>query len=340
MIQTTFLNRAVIAELGSVADGSFGNALKLIDVAADCGAQAVKIQVHIPGDETLRNAPSPPYFQGESRYDYFKRIQFDQNQLRELKRRACELGLNFGSSVFSPSSLESVLALNPDFIKIPSGEILTHPLLRQVAETVGNIPVIVSTGMSTLREIDACLEILSGCNVYLMQCTSQYPCPPEKVGINIIPQYRERYDKSCVKGIGFSDHTNGCVAAILAVGAGVSFFEKHLTFSNLMYGSDAPYASEPREFSRYCGSVAEAFEVINHPVDKDDVEYLNQMREVFSKKVVLARDVSKDSIFTDGDYIALKAPGGLAVNSVSSILGSVFRKSLKKGHVVLVEDFK
>ena len=125
----------IIAEIGSTHDGSFGNAKCCIDVAAECGADAVKFQTHLPEAETLRNAPMPPFFKGEPRFEYFKRTGFTREQWIELKAHAEERGLFFLSSPFSVEAVELLDSIGMKQFKIPSGEVTNIPFLERIAQT-------------------------------------------------------------------------------------------------------------------------------------------------------------------------------------------------------------
>ena len=215
----------LIAEIGSVHDGSFGNACKLIELAGVCGADAVKFQTHIADAETLINAPSPNYFKSESRFDYFKRTSFNKDQWIELKKLSESCGLIFLSSPFSIEAAELLESLNVKVYKIPSGEITNIPLLEKIASF--KKPVFLSSGMSNWKELDIAFSIFNDhCELTIMQCSSMYPCPPENIGLNVLQELQQRY--GCP--VGFSDHSLGFAAPIAAAALGATVIEKHFTF--------------------------------------------------------------------------------------------------------------
>ena len=175
----------LIAEIGSVHDGSFGNAVKLIDAAAACGAHAVKFQTHIAAAETLRNAPNPPYFKGEPRFEYFTRTGFSLPQWKELAAACGRAKVEFLSSPFSLEAVDLLEEVGVGSYKIPSGEVTNIPLLKKIATT--KKPVLLSSGMSDWAELDAAVAALRGGGpVTVLQCSSAYPCPPEQVGLNVM----------------------------------------------------------------------------------------------------------------------------------------------------------
>src|SRR5262249_48068314 len=148
----------IIAEVGSVHDGSFGNALKLIEVAANCGADLVKFQTHIASAETLPNAPMPHYFNGEPRYEYFERTGFSKHQWRELKTHCEAMAIEFLSSPFSVEAVELLESLGVARYKVPSGEVTNLPLLEEIAAT--GKPVLMSSGMSSWKELDQAVNTI------------------------------------------------------------------------------------------------------------------------------------------------------------------------------------
>src|SRR5919206_1957578 len=222
----------VIAEAGMNHDGDLGRAVALADAAARAGADAVKFQLHDAAAETTRDAPPPPYFQDEPRWEYFERTAFTDEQWEELQRACAERGIEFLCSVFSLAALERLERLGVGRYKIGSGEV-TNLALVQAAGATGK-PVLLSSGMSSWVELDAAVEA-AGPNVVVLQCTSAYPTPPEQVGLNVLAELRERYRKP----VGFSDHTRGRTAALAAVALGAAVVEKHFTLSRGAYGPDA-----------------------------------------------------------------------------------------------------
>ena len=148
----------IIAEIGSSHDGSFGNAKKLIEESFKCGANIVKFQLHIPDYEMLKNAPSPKYFKGEDRFNYFKRTNFSLEQLNDLKEHTEKNGMEFMVSPFSVEALDILKEIDVKYIKIASGEVTNHKLLEEISKT--GKKVFLSTGMSSWAEIDKALEIL------------------------------------------------------------------------------------------------------------------------------------------------------------------------------------
>lgn len=327
----------VIAEIGSVHDGSFGNACKLIELAAHCGADVVKFQTHISSAETLRNAPMPSYFRGEPRYEYFERTAFSPAQWRDLREECGRQGVEFLSSPFSIAAVDLLEEIGAGIYKVPSGEVSNRPLLEHLA-ALGK-PVLLSSGMSSWTELDEAVEILRDrVELNVMQCTSAYPCPPERAGLNVLAEMRRRYGEGVT--LGFSDHTAGIAAGSAAAALGATVIEKHLTFSRAMYGSDAANALEPDDFALYCRSVREVWTMLSHPVDKNDLAPFQEMKRVFEKSVVAARPIAAGSPITRTDLDFKKPGDGIPAAHYEALIGRRARRDLPADHLFSLEDFE
>lgn len=329
------LKNLIIAEIGSVHDGSFGNALKLIDLAAKCGANSVKFQTHIASAETVVNAPSPSYFNSESRYEYFIRTSFSKAQWIELKAYAEDLNLLFLSSPFSLEAIELLEDIDIKAYKIPSGEITNHPLLEEVAKL--KKPVLLSSGMSNWSELDEAVSIIQGaCPLVVMQCSSQYPCRASNVGINIISEIRKRYSVQ----VGFSDHTLGYAAPISAAAHGATVIEKHLTFSRGMYGSDAPHSMEPQEFILMAKEIRDAWVILENPVNKSSNEQYQEMKNVFEKIILAKKEIMAGETLEFNKLSFKKAGLGTSASRWSSLVGLKAKRNIATDEKIMGEDFE
>lgn len=327
------MSNKIIAEIGSVHDGSFGNAINLIKSAADCGASSVKFQTHIAEAETLLNAPNPDYFKSESRFDYFERTSFSKKQWIELKKTAEESNMEFISSPFSLEAIDSLEKIGISIYKIPSGEVTNIPLIEKIA-AIGK-PVILSSGMSNWDELDEAVNILqSSCDLTVMQCSSIYPCPNEKVGLNVISEIRTRYNCN----VGFSDHTLGFAAPIAAATVGATAIEKHFTFSKKMYGSDAKNSMEPFEFKLLCQTINDVWDILDHPVDKNNISNYAEMKQIFEKSIVAKYDLFLGDIIKK-ENLAFKKPGsGIIANKYKQLIGKKLMKNYSKDEILNEED--
>lgn len=320
----------VIAEVGSVHDGSFGNAKHLIETAAECGADAVKFQTHIAEAETLRDAPMPPYFHGEPRYEYFKRTAFSLEQWRVLKAHCEANRIEFMSSPFSIEAVELLESVGAARYKIPSGEVTNLPMLEVIART--GKPVLLSSGMSLWEELDRAVQVFHqhGNPLTVLQCTSEYPCPYEQVGLNVMLEMRERYRVR----VGLSDHTLTPLAAFAAVTLGASVIEKHLTFSRRMFGSDAWHSLEPPEFADMVRGIRAIEAILKNPVNKNVIERFQVMKETFEKSLVSLTDIPAGATLTR-QMIGIKKPGtGLPARRLDEVLGRRTMRAIPADQVI------
>lgn len=324
----------VIAEVGSVHDGSLGNALRLIDAASACGADVVKFQTHIAEAETLRDAPMPPYFKGEPRFEYFQRTGFSLEQWKRIKGHCTQCGVEFLSSPFSIEAVELLETVGVDRYKVASGEVTNLPLLKVMAAT--GRPIILSSGMSSWRELDAAVETIGKFHgdLAILQCTSEYPCPYDRVGLNIMLEMKERYGLP----VGLSDHTLTNYACLAAATLGASMVEKHFTFSRLMYGSDASTALEPPEFRDLVDGVRAVTAMLQSRVDKDDLDEFEQMRKVFQKSLVSLTAISAGTTLSI-ENIGVKKPGtGIPGGRLEDILGKKAARDIAANSVLSLDD--
>ena len=317
------LKNLLIAEIGSVHDGSFGNAQRLIELAAECGADAVKFQTHFAEAESLPNAPSPRYFKAEPRMEYFRRTGFTPEQWRQLKEHAEACGALFLSSPFSLESVELLESINMEMYKIPSGEVTNLPLMEKIAE-LGK-PVLLSSGMSNWAELDQAVQVFKGtCELTVLQCSSAYPCEPEQVGLNVMLEMKDRY--GCA--VGLSDHSMGMAASVAAATLGATVIEKHFTFSRYMYGSDAQHSMEPEDFRRLSVALKETWTMLENPVDKDAVASYAEMKSIFQKSIVAAADLPAGTVLLR-EHLVFKKPGtGISAMRYKELIGKRLKTSL------------
>jgi N,N'-diacetyllegionaminate synthase len=329
----------IIAEIGNTHEGSLGLAKCFLKAAAECGVDAVKLQTHIFEAESLPNAPNPPYFKDESRQQYFERTAFTLDQYRILKKYCEEeLGVEFLSSPFSLEAIDLLEALEVKTYKIPSGEVNNIPLLEKVAAT-GKL-VLLSSGMSSWSELDDAVGVFREAkalgNLTLLQCTSEYPCPPEQAGLNVMMEMRERYGID----VGYSDHTLGIAVPLTAAILGATVVEKHFTLSRKMYGSDAKNSTEPEEFRHLVQSIRDAEKALNSKITKDEkVKSLGQMKLTFEKSIVSAVFLEAGTVVTR-EHLAFKKPGnGIPAREYKDLIGKRLVTRVMKDHKFVREDF-
>lgn len=232
----------IVAEAGINHNGDMVKARELVAAAAECGADAIKFQTHLPEKEMIPNGETASYV-GESLFSLLKRVELSPDQHRELKAEAARRGILFLSTPFSREAADLLEELGVPAFKIGSGEMTNWPLLRHVARK--GKPIVLSTGMSSLQEVAESVAVVRELNpnVILMQCTSTYPARYEDVNLGVIGIYRERFDVP----VGLSDHSPGIYTALGAVALGAAVLEKHFTLDRCWPGPDQQASIEPPE---------------------------------------------------------------------------------------------
>lgn len=233
----------IIAEIGINHNGSVQVAKELIDAAVDAGVDAVKFQKRTPEicvpdhqKDQMRDTP----WGYISYLDYRHKVEFGQEEYEEIDDYCHTKGIDWLASSWDIPSLAFIDAFNPPAHKVPSALLTDHKLLRAIRET--GKPVILSTGMSTMDEIQEAVDILNKDNLVICHTTSSYPCPPEELNLNMIQTLKDHFD--CP--IGYSGHEVGLVTSALAVAMGACLLERHVTLDRAMWGSDQAASVEPQ----------------------------------------------------------------------------------------------
>ncbi len=297
----------VIAEVAQAHDGSLGNAHAYVDAVADAGADAVKFQTHIAAAESTPGEPWRVKFspQDDTRYEYWQRMEFTEEQWAGLAEHARERGLRFLSTPFSFEAVDLLERLDVPAWKVGSGEVTNTPLLERMAKT--GKPVLLSSGMSSWADLDAAVEAVraAGAPVAVFQCTTAYPCPPERIGLNVLSEIRERYDAP----VGLSDHSGTIYPGIAAATLGADLFELHVVFSRECFGPDTPASVTTPELRQLVEGVRFVEKMRANPIDKDAVaDDMGELRRTFGKSLVAARPLEAGRRLDAAD-IAIKKPG-------------------------------
>jgi len=329
----------VIGEVAQTHDGSLGTAHAFIDAIADSGADAVKFQTHIAAAESTSAEPWRVRFsrQDETRYDYWKRMEFTEAQWTGLREHAEERGLWFLSSPFSLEAVEMLERVGVAAWKVASGEASNEGMLDAMVST--GRAILLSTGMSPLSEIDRAVARVAahGVPLVLFQCTSAYPCPPEKVGLNLIPFFRERY--GC--GVGLSDHSGTIYPGLAAATLGIAALEVHVTLSREMFGPDVPVSVTPGELGQLVQGIRFIEKMMANPLDKNQIaQETAGLRDLFTKSVVARVDLACGTVLRK-EHLAGKKPGtGIPVVRLDEIIGRRLRRDIKADELLRETDLE
>ena len=328
---------AIIAEVAQAHDGSLGTAHAFIDAVAEAGATAIKFQTHIAAAESTPGEPWRVKFspQDETRYDYWKRMEFSEAQWHGLKRHADERGLAFLSSPFSFEAVDLLARVGVAAWKVASGEVTNTPLFDRMAEA--GLPFLLSTGMSTLAEIDAAVEHVRarGLPITVFQCTSLYPTPPEKVGLNLIPFFQDRYGGP----VGLSDHSGTIYPGLAAVALGAKAAEVHVTMSRAAFGPDVSSSLTLPELAQLVEGIRFIETMQAHPLDKDAMaEELDAMRRLFTKSLVARADLAEGTVLTEA-HLSIKKPGtGIPAAHLPAVIGRTLARAVQADEVLRESD--
>jgi N-acetylneuraminate synthase len=327
----------IIAEVGLAHDGSLGLAHAFIDEVARGGADAVKFQTHIAAAESTPAEPFRVEFsrQDATRYEYWKRMEFSEAEWRGLAEHAAERGLAFLSSPFSIEAVDLLARVGMPMWKIASGEVSNRPLLEAVAAS--GRPVVLSSGMSGLAELDAAAERVRAAGVPLgvLQCTTAYPCPPERVGLNMLPIFRERY--RCF--VGLSDHSGTIFPGLAAATLGSDILEVHVTMSRGMFGPDVPASITIEELRQLVDGVRFIERMLAHPIDKDAAAVeMTPLRAIFTKSLVARQPLAAGTVLGE-QHLAAKKPGtGIPAERLPELVGRRLRRGVAADEMLREED--
>lgn len=328
----------IIGEVAQSHDGSLGMAHAFIDAIAKSGADAVKFQTHIAAAESTPQEPWRVKFsrQDASRYDYWKRMEFTPEQWQGLADHANEKGLIFLSSPFSVEAVDLLEKLGMPAWKVASGEVSNKILLDKMLGT--GKPILLSSGMSTLKEIDEAVEYIRirGVEIAVLQCSTTYPCPPEKIGLNLIPELRERY--GCA--VGLSDHSGTIYPGLAAVSLGIEVLELHVAFSREMFGPDVPASITTGELTQLVEGIRFIERMHANPVNKD--AFANEvlpLRKLFTKSIVAGMDLPSGTLIEE-KHLRIKKPGnGLPEERIRDLIGKKLLRDIKADEQILEGDF-
>ncbi len=329
----------VIAEIAQSHDGNLNFAHAFIEAVAGAGADAVKFQTHIAEAETSPSEPWRIKFSriDATRYDYWKRMEFSASQWQGLAEHANQLGLVFLSSPFSHEAVDLLSEIGMQAWKIASGEVSNTPLLEKIAAL--GAPVLLSSGLSSWKELDEAVQTIrsKGAPLAVFQCTSAYPCPADRVGLNVLQELSSRY--GCPVGI--SDHSATIFGSLASVALGARLVEVHVTFHPKSFGPDVPASITFTELEKLVQGCRFISSAIDNPVNKEkEAESQATMRSIFTKSIIARKQLSKGHMLNIED-VTFKKPGtGIPAADVSKLLGKKLKVRIAANTPLQWSDFE
>lgn len=329
----------IVAEVAQAHDGSLGTAHAYVDAVADAGADAVKFQTHIASEESTREEKFRVLFsrQDDTRYAYWKRMEFTPLQWKGLAEHAGNRGLVFLSSPFSARAVEILGDLGVRAWKIGSGEFGSKGLMEAIGKQGGTI--LLSSGMSRMSEIEEGVKRIRamGLPLAVFQCTSSYPTPLESVGVNLIEELKERFH--CP--VGLSDHSGSVFPGLKAMARGADLLEVHVTFDRRLFGPDVKASVTVDELA-FLAEAGKAFHTMaSNPVDKDRMaDELQEMRALFSRSIAPRGDLPSGTVLTEALLTAKKPGTGIPETDMKRIEGKTLKRSVPADRLLSWDDLE
>jgi N,N'-diacetyllegionaminate synthase len=327
----------IIAEIAQAHNGSIDTAHEYIDALAKSGVDAIKFQTHIAEAESSVYEPFRIKFsdQDARRFDYWKRMEFSLQQWKALKQHCDDVGLEFMSSPFSNAAVNLLEEVGVKRYKVGSGEVTNFLLLERIAQT--KKPIILSSGMSSLEELDRAVEFLEAryIDVAILQCTTAYPTAPKEYGLNVIKELKERYNLP----IGFSDHSAKVETCIAAATLGAEIFEFHAVFNKQVFGPDTTSSLTIEEIEVLVKSIKNIEAALLLPIDKNDNSKYFELKLIFEKSLAINKDLKQGHQLTFDDLEAKKpANKGIKALEFRDVIGKEVKRNMSQWEFLNKED--
>ena len=324
------MRTCIIAEAGVNHNGDVAIAKKLCMAAKKTGADIVKFQTWITEKIITQNVKQADYQSentgsNQSQFDMLKKLELSYDDFREIKKYCDEIGITFASTADEQDSLDFLVDLGIPFIKIGSGDIGNIPYLRYMGTK--KMPVILSTGMSTLGEVEISIQALregGAKNIKLLHCTTNYPCPYNDVNLKAMDTLKTAFGLD----VGYSDHTEGIEVAIAAVARGATIIEKHFTLDKNMDGPDQKASMEPDEFSCLVDCIRHIESAIGDG-QKIPTKTEDEISKVVLKRIVARREIMLGDLITEMNVCVKRNDYGLPAKAWDFVVGTKANKYYK-----------
>ena len=334
----------IIAEAGVNHNGDIDLAKKLIDAASTANADYVKFQTFKARDLASKEAEKSEYQKlntknNGTQYDMLKSLELDNEDHKKLIHYCKSKDIKFLSSAFDLDSLDFLLSLKSGLIKIPSGEIDNYSYLEKVSHQIS--PVVLSTGMSTMGEIESAIKILTSNklsinDITILHCNTEYPTPMIDVNLKAMLKIKEYFN---VK-VGYSDHTLGIEVPIAAVALGAKVIEKHFTIDRSLSGPDHACSLEPLELKNMVDAVRNVEIACSGDGIKKPTSSEIKNKSIVRKSLYLNKDIKKGTKLAKDMIIALRPGDGISPMEIPNLVGKTFNKNLRMLEKITYEDFE
>ncbi|WP_373485105.1 pseudaminic acid synthase [Acetobacterium malicum] len=321
----------IIAEMSANHGGELSRAIKILQAAKNCGADCLKVQVYTPDTMTIDS--DKIFFQiekgtwkNQNLYDLYKIAHTPWEWLSILKQEADRINIDFLATPFDMTAVDHLEKIGIDFYKIASQELTDIPLIKYVASM--NKPMIVSTGMGTIKEISKAVDTItsqSRSGLSLLKCSSAYPAPVEGMNLKTIVDMKTRFNVP----IGLSDHTLGSISAITAVALGASIIEKHFCLDKAFESVDSSFSMDPEELKRMIEDIRlteKALGIVSYDLTVEEEYSRNFRRSIFAVK-----DISKGTRLTQDNIRIIRPAYGLAPENLEALIGKTAKKDIERG---------
>ncbi len=331
----------IIAEAGVNHNGDIKLARKLIDVAKEAGADAIKFQTFKAEELVTRNAEKTAYQREttpaeESHYDMVRKLELARKDFRELFAYAQEKGMIFLSTPFDKGSVDLLDELGVTVFKVGSGEITNFPLLKYIARK--SRLIILSTGMATLPEIEAALETIKGGgsnDIILLHCVSSYPAKVEDMNLRTMQTLRDTFKLP----VGLSDHSRGITIPVAAVALGACLIEKHFTLDNSLPGPDHQASLEPDGLKQMVTAIRDVEKAMGDGIKRPTVVE-EAIKKVARRSIVAGGDIPRGTVITR-EMLDIKRPGtGLEPKYLGEIIGRTAEVTIKKDEIITISQLR
>lgn len=336
-----------IAEAGVNHNGDIDLALKLVDIAADAGADAVKFQT-FKADKTVRTGTKTVEYQKvnaeqDDQQELLRRLELSEEDHYTIAQRCKERGIEFMSTAFDEECADFLASVGISRIKIPSGELTNLPFIKHLVQF--DLPIILSTGMGNMDEIKQAYDLIRETRqemgfgdtpkekLSILHCTSAYPTPNDQLNLRAITTIANAFE--CAAG--YSDHSGGLEAGYLAVALGATVYEKHFTVDRNLPGPDHKASLEPEELKTMIDAIRRAEKMLGTGIKEPQPCEL-QARDLVRRSVFAAKDLAKGQIISASDLIMLRPASGIEPKYAFDLIGKAAKRDIKNGDPFTMDD--